>query len=100
MTPDTPPYLYGFEAGRIEKVWSAAAVDGLLAAITAERARADAAEAREGTLREALVKIADWDGIWEPWPENNEEWRAMAVVTARMAVKQDAALAQDTKVTP
>lgn len=37
-------------------------------------------------LRAALLKIADWDSNWGPFPENNEAWRAMVVVTAREAV--------------
>ena len=37
-------------------------------------------------LRTALEKIADWDSAWGPYPETNEAWRAMAVVTAREAV--------------
>lgn len=38
------------------------------------------------TLHTALEKIADWDSAWGPYPETNEAWRAMAVVTAREAV--------------
>ena len=37
-------------------------------------------------LRTALEKIADWDSAWGPYPETNEAWRAMAIVTAREAV--------------
>ena len=37
-------------------------------------------------LRTALEKIADWDSAWGPFPETNEAWRAMAIVTAREAV--------------
>ena len=37
-------------------------------------------------LRRALRKIADWHGDWGPFPETNNAWRAMAVVTAREAV--------------
>jgi hypothetical protein len=45
---------------------------------------------------EALEKIADWDGAYGPFPERNEEWRAMAVVTARESVTAlRAALAQE-----
>jgi len=39
-------------------------------------------------LRAALAKIADWDSNWGPFPENNEAWRAMVVVTAREAVPE------------
>ena len=39
-------------------------------------------------LRTALAKIADWDSNWGPFPENNEAWRAMVVVTAREAVPE------------
>lgn len=39
-------------------------------------------------LRSALAKIADWGSNWGPFPENNEAWRAMAVVTAREAVPE------------
>jgi hypothetical protein len=35
---------------------------------------------------EALEKIADWHGAYGPFPENNEVWRGMAVVTARESV--------------
>ena len=45
-------------------------------------------EAEIERLRTALVKIADWHGAWGPWPEKNEAWRAMAVVTAREAVPE------------
>lgn len=45
-------------------------------------------EAEIARLHAALVKIADWHGAWGPWPENNEAWRAMAVVTAREAVPE------------
>ena len=37
-------------------------------------------------LRRALRKIADWHGDWGPFPETNNAWRAMVVVTAREAV--------------
>lgn len=37
-------------------------------------------------LRTALEKIADWDSAWGPYPETNEAWRAMVIVTAREAV--------------
>ena len=44
---------------------------------------------------EALEKIADWHGAYGPFPENNEAWRGMAVVTARESVTAlRAALAQ------
>lgn len=43
-------------------------------------------------LREAMRKIADWHGAYGPFPETNNEWRAMVVVTAREALSQDAAL--------
>ena len=38
-------------------------------------------------LRAALEKIADWYGSWGPYPETNKSWCAMAIVTAREAVK-------------
>ncbi len=44
------------------------------------------AQAEIQRLRTALEKIADWDSSWGPFPENNEAWRAMVVVTAREAV--------------
>lgn len=38
-------------------------------------------------LRAALLKIADWNSVYGPYPEaNSEEWGAMAIVTAREAV--------------
>ena len=86
---------------------SAAVAEGELSAAVAEywsqrydsaefhrgqaEARAARAEAQNKGLRQALLKIADWDGQYGPWPERNDEWRAMAVVTAREAVP-DAAL--------
>lgn len=39
------------------------------------------------TMREALEKIADLNGIYGPFPEaNSKEWGAMAIVTAREAL--------------
>ena len=38
-------------------------------------------------LRAAMEKIADWYGAWGPYPETNKSWCAMAIVTAREAVK-------------
>ena len=38
-------------------------------------------------LRAAMEKIADWYGSWGPYPETNKSWCAMAIVTAREAVK-------------
>lgn len=40
--------------------------------------------------RAALVKIADWHGAWGPYPERNEAWCAMAIMTARETVPQEA----------
>lgn len=56
----------------------------------ADQALADlkAAENQIEQLREALEKIADLDGNWGPFPETNEHWRAMAVVTAREALEE------------
>ena len=48
----------------------------------------DLAIAEIQRLRTALAKIADWDSNWGPFPENNEAWRAMVVVTAREAVPE------------
>lgn len=48
----------------------------------------DAARDEIKRLRAALAKIADWDSNWGPFPENNEAWRAMVVVTAREAVPE------------
>ena len=39
-------------------------------------------------MRDSLEKIADLDGNWGPFPENNEAWRAMAIVTARESVSE------------
>jgi cell shape-determining protein MreC len=50
------------------------------------RKRVEELAAENERLRAALEEIADWDSRWGPWPENNEAWRAMAVVTARQAV--------------
>ena len=38
-------------------------------------------------LRATMEKIADWYGAWGPYPETNKSWCAMAIVTAREAVK-------------
>ena len=46
----------------------------------------EAAEKERDALHTALEKIADWDSAWGPYPETNEAWRAMAIVTAREAV--------------
>ena len=35
----------------------------------------------------ALLAIADWNNVWGPFPEKNENWRAMAIITAREAAK-------------
>ena len=48
--------------------------------------RLEAAEKERDALRTALEKIADWDSAWGPYPETNEAWRAMVIVTAREAV--------------
>ena len=45
------------------------------------------AETERDDLRAALEKIADWHGAWGPYPETNKSWCAMAIVTAREAVK-------------
>ncbi len=45
-----------------------------------------ASQAREQQLREALKKIADTQGAWGPFPEKNEQWRAMVVVVSREAL--------------
>lgn len=51
----------------------------------ADRLMCQAADEIE-RLRAALEKIADWHGSWGPFPERNEAWSSMAVVTAREAV--------------
>ena len=43
--------------------------------------------AKNDALRAAMEKIADWYGAWGPYPETNKSWCAMAIVTAREAVK-------------
>lgn len=59
------------------------------AAITELLDRLEAAERERDALRAALEKIADWNGAWGPYPERNEAWRAMALVTAREAVRKE-----------
>ena len=52
--------------------------------------RAELADSQSecGRLRDALEKIADWNGCYGPFPEsNNELWRGMAIVTARQAAR-------------
>ena len=50
-------------------------------------AKLEAAEKERDALRAAMEKIADWYGSWGPYPETNKSWCAMAIVTAREAVK-------------
>lgn len=50
-------------------------------------AKLKAAEKERDALRAAMEKIADWYGSWGPYPETNKSWCAMAIVTAREAVK-------------
>lgn len=47
----------------------------------------NAAANERDVLRAAMEKIADWYGSWGPYPETNKSWCAMAIVTAREAVK-------------
>ena len=47
----------------------------------------NAAAHERDNLRAAMEKIADWYGAWGPYPETNKSWCAMAIVTAREAVK-------------
>lgn len=53
------------------------------------REQLESAEQERDALRAALEKIADWNGAWGPYPETNEAWRAMALVTAREAVRKE-----------
>lgn len=69
-----------------------------LAKVTWQRneAQADlaASQAECERLRDALEKIADWNGCYGPFPEsNNELWRGMAIVTAREAAPNPNAIA-------
>ena len=59
------------------------------AAITELLDRLEAAERERDALRAALEKSADWNCTWGPYPETNEAWRAMALVTAREAVRKE-----------
>lgn len=52
-------------------------------------AKVEAMEREREALHSALEKIADWYGVYGPYPETNEAWRAMAVVTAREIVPQE-----------
>ena len=47
----------------------------------------DRLRAENEHLTQSLAKIADWGGAWGPFPEKNAGWQAMAIVTAREAVK-------------
>jgi hypothetical protein len=40
-------------------------------------------------LQDALLKIADWENQYGPYPETNEDWGAMAIVTARKLTKEN-----------
>ena len=86
----------GYPAGDVPAVMLAAADE-----IERLQARVDAAEKSDAesiamyrkarderdALRAAMEKIADWYGAWGPYPETNKSWCAMAIVTAREAVK-------------
>ena len=51
------------------------------------RAEIDRLKVENATYIKTLLEIADWDGVWGPFPETNERWRGMAVVRAREATK-------------
>lgn len=51
------------------------------------QANLDVAPMQVKQLREALEKIADFDGNWGPFPETNKQWCAMTIVTAREALE-------------
>ena len=61
--------------------------DKLLEEIAELLDRLETAEKERDALRAAMEKIADWYGSWGPYPETNKSWCAMAIVTAREAVK-------------
>lgn len=67
------------EAAEKEQVLTMKLADRLALALNTSNHERDA-------LRTALEKIADWDSAWGPYPETNEAWRAMVIVTAREAV--------------
>ena len=50
-------------------------------------ARIDKLNVQNSAMLKALFAIADWNSAWGPFPEKNEHWRAMAIVTAREATK-------------
>ena len=50
-------------------------------------ARIDKLNVQNSAMLKALLAIADWNSAWGPFPEKNEHWRAMAIVTAREATK-------------
>jgi len=54
--------------------------------IRVQDAEIDQLRAENERLMQALEKIADWRGVWGPYPEGDADWRAMAIVTAREAV--------------
>ena len=51
------------------------------------RTEIDRLKVENATYIKTLLEIADWDGVWGPFPETNERWRGMAVVRAREATK-------------
>jgi hypothetical protein len=48
-----------------------------------ERNTADILAKENKVLREALIKIADWDAAWGYFSETNPAWSTMAIITAR-----------------
>lgn len=43
---------------------------------------------RIAELESILRKIADWNGMWGPYPETNKDWATMAVMAAREALPE------------
>ena len=65
------------------KVENATAYDKLNNAFIDLNLDCDKLKAELARAREALIKIADWNGAWGTFPETNPQWAAMAVMTAR-----------------
>lgn len=72
--------------------YRSASCDDVARAVDREMAYRDQLAAKDAeieAMREALLKIADWNSAYGPYPEaNNEYWGPMAIITAREATRE------------